>query len=79
MYTPGVIPNDPAQLADAIRRELAAVALQLANSDMVILTTLYAAPKRIIEGMIVKADGTTWNPGGGAGVYCRTGGAWVKL
>jgi hypothetical protein len=45
----------------------------------VILTTLYAAPSRIYEGMIVKADGATWNPGAGAGIYARVSSAWTKL
>ncbi len=40
---------------------------------------LYAAPARVKEGMIVLADGTTWNPGSGAGFYGYYGGAWHKL
>jgi len=43
------------------------------------LDVSYAAPKKIVDGQIVLADGTTWNPGGGAGVYARISGAWVKL
>ena len=40
------------------------------------LQTLYAAPSRPIEGMVVKADGTTWNPGSGAGTYQYRAGTW---
>lgn len=36
-------------------------------------------PKKPREGMIVAADGTNWNPGGGKGVYAYLGTAWVKL
>lgn len=43
------------------------------------LDVSYAAPRKIVDGQIVLADGTTWNPGGGAGVYARISGAWVKL
>jgi hypothetical protein len=43
------------------------------------LETLYAEPDKPREGMVVKADGTTWNPGSGAGVYARISSAWVKL
>jgi hypothetical protein len=31
------------------------------------------------DGMLAYANGTSWNPGGGAGFYGRVGGAWVKL
>lgn len=44
--------------------------------------TLHAPPDKLIDGMIRKADGTDWNPGGlGAGVYCYNGATstWVKL
>lgn len=43
------------------------------------LETLTAAPARPQEGMIAKADGTLWNPGAGAGVYCYYGAAWNLL
>jgi hypothetical protein len=36
-------------------------------------------PKRPREGMIVAADGTNWDPGGGKGIYAYLSGAWVKL
>ena len=39
---------------------------------------LHVEPARLIEGMVVKADGTDWNPGAGAGFYGYSG-AWVKL
>ena len=45
------------------------------------LKVLYASPPRIRAGMIVYADGVTWNPGGGEGVYRRdkANAAWVLL
>lgn len=43
------------------------------------LRVLYAEPRRPRDGMIVYADGTTWDPGGGVGIYGRIAGAWVKL
>lgn len=78
MYVPRPVPAgyDSAwfqQELQNIRAEFAAPV------NSVILNTLYAEPSRIYEGMMVKADGAIWNPGGGAGVYSRTGGAWVKL
>ena len=81
MYQPGNIDSSSLQgLANSLRLELEKLVLQLSQpTDYYALNTLYAAPKRIFEGMLVKADGTTWNPGSGAGVYARVGGAWVKL
>lgn len=40
---------------------------------------LYAEPTKYSAGMVVYADGTTWNPGSGEGLYVRTSSAWVKL
>lgn len=81
MYQPGNIDSSSLQgLANSLRLELEKLALQLSQPiDYYALNTLYAQPKRVFEGMVVKADGTTWDPGSGAGVYARVGGAWVKL
>lgn len=38
-----------------------------------------AAPASPVNGDLVFANGTTFNPGAGAGTYERVGGAWVKL
>jgi hypothetical protein len=40
---------------------------------------LYAEPAKPREGQIVIADGTTWNPGAGKGVYAFLSGSWSKL
>lgn len=81
MYRRGAINSSSLEaLAASVRNELDMLALQLAQPvEYAALTTLYAAPSRIFEGMIVKADGTTWDPGAGAGIYGRIGGAWVQL
>jgi hypothetical protein len=63
-----------------LRQELLGIKQSLEQgSDAFYLTTLYAAPKKIKEGQIIKADGVTYNPGSGAGVYCYRGGAWTFL
>ena len=81
MYQPGNIDaSSIAALSNSLRLELEKLAAQLSQpADFVTLKTLYAAPGRIFEGMVVKADGTTWNPGSGAGVYLYRGGAWRLL
>ena len=80
MYQVGNIPSDPKDVPQFLRTELQQIAKEMATVQAVILQTLYEEPKRIYEGMVVKADGTSWSPGGtGAGIYARVGGAWVKL
>lgn len=81
MYLPSVIDGSSLEaLTASLRAELTRLAQQLGQPvEYQALKTLYAAPNRILEGMLVKADGTIWNPGSGAGIYARVGGAWVKL
>ena len=43
------------------------------------LTKRFAAPTKPREGRVYFADGTTWNPGAGGGLYLYFGGAFVKL
>jgi len=33
------------------------------------LRTLHVAPDKVWDGLMVKADGTDWNPGSGSGTY----------
>jgi hypothetical protein len=73
-YTPGQV-SDP-----EIARELLKIAQAMETQDETLsLKTLYAAPKKYREGTLIKADGTSFNPGSGAGVYCRRGAAWTFL
>lgn len=46
---------------------------------LVQLDTLTAEPDDPYTGMIVYADGVSWNPGAGEGIYGYQAGAWVKL
>lgn len=77
MYVLGPIPTDAPQW---MARELRAIAEAIrAGNPFIVLDTLYAEPKKLVEGLMVKADGATWNPGAGAGVYCYRSGAWTLL
>lgn len=49
------------------------------DAEQLELRPRFVAPQNPREGMIVYADGTTWNPGQGEGVYVYTNGAWVPL
>lgn len=77
MYSLGNIPADaPQWLVNELRKVQEAFN---AAVDGHVYRTLYAEPKRLTEGLTVKADGTTWNPGSGAGLYQYRSGAWVLL
>lgn len=43
------------------------------------LDVTYKAPAKPRDGMIRFADGTSWNPGGGRGVYVYVSGTWTKM
>lgn len=63
-----------------IERELQSIAeaLQTPNAAL-FLTPLALAPLKPREGMVVMANGSTWNPGSGAGIYGYRAGAWRFL
>jgi hypothetical protein len=78
MYIPRSVPSDAAMLPQFLDVELAAIAREWGSAfSFLRLETLYAAPARLYEGLLVKADGVTWNPGGGPGLYAYISGAWV--
>jgi hypothetical protein len=52
--------------------------ITLSNGN-VRLTPRSSAPSSPLDGMIAYADGTTWNPGSGAGVYAYIAAVWTKL
>ena len=45
----------------------------------IVVAALHVEPARPQEGLIVRADGTDWDPGSGAGFYGYNGGAWTFL
>lgn len=47
--------------------------------EVLILAPLNVPPDKVTEGMVANADGTNWNPGGGAGLYQYLSGAWTKM
>ena len=80
MYTPGVVPTNPADIPNFLRSELANLAnnLNLAKASLQ-LTPQSVAPSKVMNGLVVLADGTHWNPGSGAGYYGYNAGAWHFL
>lgn len=79
-YLPSAVPTDASALPTYLANELQRLSRELQSTvPFVLLDTLYAAPKKLRDGLVVKADGTTWDPGSGAGVYCYRGAAWHFL
>ena len=53
-----------------LERELVTLSRELVQEqDTCWLRPIYAEPEKPRAGMLVYADGTTWNPGSGQGVY----------
>lgn len=73
-------PQKPGEnLAEYVERELSRISTAFIMLSAGYNEVLYVAPAKPENGMIVIADGTSWNPGAGAGAYERKAGAWVKL
>lgn len=79
-------PNKPPALSDEMRilaqwleGELLTIAQAFNKTEGFELVTLYAQPSKLRDGLVVKADGTSWNPGAGAGIYAYYAGSWKKL
>lgn len=73
-------PSDPEELPGYLNEtfiELGAVVDLLRDGH---LDVVYAAPTKPSQGDIRYADGTSWNPGSGEGIYFfNAAGSWVKL
>lgn len=59
--------------------EFQRLARSLTETGLVPMQELHVEPEKPREGMLARADGTDWNPGGGKGTYEYVDGAWVKL
>lgn len=69
----------PENLLQYLQDELRAISRELSETTALELRVVYKEPIRPRNGMIVAPDGTSWNPGSGAGIYGRVNGAWVLL
>lgn len=81
-FTPTTPPGaeDPEALRRWIAEEFRRLSSTLQETVALDLRPVYREPTRPRAGMIVYADGTSWNPGAGEGVYTYTiAGAWSKL
>jgi len=81
VYFPKEPPNlDSAErIRDWSRDEFRAISKLFGETDALELRTRFTPPTKPREGMIVTADGTSWNPGSGGGAYVFFGGLWRPL
>lgn len=79
-FEPATVPQDPADLP----RYIQDMFNDIANAINVVrdghIDVIYSAPTKPQQGDIRYADGTSWNPGSGEGLYLyNSAGAWVQL
>lgn len=67
------------QLREWVRDELRSISREFSETLALELRTSFREPVKPRAGMIVHADGVSWDPGAGLGVYVYQGGAWVKI
>ena len=78
-YSPGIPPSDPALYRAFLETELNKIRLAFELVAQGHLVKTYVAPTKPRDGDIRYAEGTSWNPGSGAGIYWYNGSAWAKL
>ena len=77
-YSPGVPPTNAEELPLFIQGNLGSIA-SMVNSPMKNFAPLNKAPEKPREGDIAFANGDSWNPGAGRGLYMYTGEEWVLV
>lgn len=73
-------PGDARALPAFLQQELPRIAQGMQAAEMSrSFRVLYEEPEKYAVGDVVYADGTTWNPGSGEGLYVRKSGGWGYL
>jgi hypothetical protein len=67
------------ELRKWVQDEFTRLSQSLQTVDSVTYIVTYVAPAGPVAGMTVFADGTSWNPGSGRGLYEYRVNSWVKL
>lgn len=65
--------------AGAIEREFERVEQAMRLFDFLLLGATAVAPPKPQNGEVRYANGSTWNPGSGEGIYGFYAGSWKKL
>lgn len=67
------------ELQRYLEGELQRISVAMNETEALDLRPVFKAPLRPREGMIIFADGTSFDPGSGKGTYEYKAGVWVKL
>lgn len=79
-YAPEIVPLTIDETTQRyLRNELQKIAAAIQALSVGHLDKVYAAPSKPRDGDMRYADGTTWNPGSGAGIYWYNGSTWTKM
>jgi hypothetical protein len=79
------LPRNPPSISNLedlrlwVESEFESIARALNDTIVIQLQPVFRDVVKPRDGMLVYADGVSFNPGAGAGVYERRGGAWHKL
>ncbi len=79
IYTPNEPPSAPEDMQRYLREEFNRIAAAISLLALGHLDVVYVAPLKPRTGDLRNADGTSWNPGSGAGVYRYNGTTWNFL
>lgn len=72
-------PSKPEDIVRYLQEALRGLNARVTELEISLSLVQYAAPSKLREGMIRFADGTTWDPGSGKGLYIYYDGNWNKL
>lgn len=78
-YAPADPPQDAAEMQRFLREELLKIQAAIQALAVGHLDKTYVAPTKPRDGDVRYADGTSWNPGAGAGMYFYNGSTWVPM
>lgn len=80
MYIPSIPPSDAEAIPSFLWQELGFISKAMSEPVRFLQVEMsYVAPTKPRDGMVVLADGTSWNPGSGGGFYGYRAGAWRFL
>ena len=68
-YAPGLPPADLEDLVVFLNDELLKLSEIITSNSVGAYEVLYSPPLKYRVGTVVYADGTSWNPGSGEGLY----------
>jgi hypothetical protein len=79
-YQPTPVPDDPKDLPRYLQDELGRLADVVRLLAVGHIDVSYVLPEKPRQGDIRYADGVSWNPGGGEGIYFyNSGGVWTQM